>query len=324
MKDKIQKAALCLAKTTVKTQTLIKEYTPAFEDAAKQEANKKALYYHRNQNGLIRISRWKFNSERKTQLDFNKNEIQIESSENFYEYNSDEDGIVSFYIEFSGAELFSDCQYDGLSQSDTIALEHPLLLSCVKYLYALNNSNFQPDLREFKKNVLIQKQKLKEFQEYNLCEPTPFVFQNIPRWIKVPAERLSENYENIVKEEKTNIISMKAISGEERYSVTQISYYLQTVLTAFSGAVKAAAELKKSACIIHTGNWGCGGYGNNEEFIYLLQIICAAVSGIKKIIFHYPKKEAFEKAKMEFSKLPHSGKFNDLVKFIYDKNYFWE
>ena len=45
-----QKAAVLMAKSTVKIQNLLKQFPPEFENPIKQAYNEKALYYHKHQN----------------------------------------------------------------------------------------------------------------------------------------------------------------------------------------------------------------------------------------------------------------------------------
>lgn len=309
MNAKAQKAAKLLAKCTVKIQTLLKDFPPAFEDEQKEAYNRQSLYYHKHQNGLIKISRWQFDHERKTPLILEKNPIQIEKSDSLYTYAEnaegfDEETSQSFWVNFSSAKLFYDCEQDYFSQGDSMVLSHPLLLSCKNYVASLADENFTA------------------LTEMN-GEPTPFVFQNVPRWVNVNDFSLSDKFDVIVKEEKSSIISMKAPTGRGQYTEEQIEYLLETVLSAFGGAVKSALEVKKTECTLHTGNWGLGNLGNNAELIYLVQMIGASAAGMSRIVFHSPEKEAFENAKTVFSNLGETNRFNNIVKFLLSKEYKW-
>lgn len=314
MNAKGQKAAVLLAKATVKIQELIKNFPPKFDNSVKEAYNKKALYYHRHQNGLIKISQWEFVFGRKEPLKFEKIPIEIESSSENYTYKDEEDLTLNeppctFWVIFSNPHLFSDCEGDYFSQGDTMALAHPLLLSCFSYLKSIYGEDFISATKEEEK-------------------PTPFVFQDVPFWVRVSGEKLSDDFEVLIREEKSNIISMCPSSGRGRYTKEQIEYLLKTVLCAFGGGAKSASALKKTNLILHTGNWGCGSYGNNEELIYFVQIFGAMATGFSKIIFHKPKEEALRKAKDDYEAFPFSDykgglPFQKVVEYILNKKFTW-
>lgn len=283
MNIKAHKSAVLLAKQTVKIQKLIKDFPPVFQYDKKENYSKKALYFHRNQNGLIEISRWKFDDERKTSIVLEKFPIQIESANNFYEYEEifDNDNEISFYVNFSDSELFYECDSYINSQNANMVFFHPILLSCKKFMTSLDKYELKPFA----------------FENGN---PTPVIFQNVPYWIHLDEEK--KKIVPLQKEIKSNIISMKPIEAKGKYTEEQILLLLKTVLAAFSGAEKVShAKMKDIA--IHTGNWGCNNLGNNKELIYLLQIIAASATGIKKIIFHKADETSLSNAKEKFSHL---------------------
>ncbi len=314
MNAKGQKAAVCKDKTTVKIQTLLKLFTPAFKNELKESYNKKAIYYHRYQNVLVRISQWSFTDQRKSQVKIEKLPLEIEANPDFYTYEEIEDDVQNFWVEFSGSSLFSDCDRDDFSQSDIIVFQHPLLLSCREYIHSLDKSNFSNKIAE----------------RDSVCDlPSPYVFQNIPRWVKTSDSEFSDEFEVLIKEVKSNIISMMAPSGAGDYTKAQLTYLLKTCLVAFGGAIKSAAEMKKRRCIIHTGRWGCGSYGNNEELIYLIQIIAASATGVEKIVFHFPDEEILNAAKERFNDLTFSYyegqiKVDDLIDSLDRMHFRWQ
>lgn len=312
MNAKAQKSAVLVAKQTVKIQKLIKEFPPLFQYDKKEFYSKQALYFHRNQNGLIEISRWKFDDERKNPLVLEKLPIQIETMDSFYEYkenpiekgeqNDEQNNEIDFYVNFSGSELFYECDSYLNSQSANMVFLHPLLLSCKKYMASFNELNGEKN--DGMKPLAFENGK-----------PTPVIFQNVPYWIFLDDE--SKQVVPLQKEIKSNIISMKAIEAKGKYTEEQILILLKTVLVAFSGAEKVSrmTKSKSKTCAIHTGNWGCNSYGNNKELIYLLQIIAASATGIKKIVFHKPDENLLSCAEEKFSLL-----LPDLPKEITLKN----
>lgn len=327
MNAKAQKSAVLLATQTVKIQTLIKKIPPVFQDEEKEFYSQKALCFHKNQNGLIKISRWKFDDERKMPLVLEKFPIKIENENQFYQYEENADknfktldetfnenpasnfntkDEISFYVNFSDSEIFYDCDSYLKSQSASMVFEHPILLSCKNFLTSLNDENLKPFASENN-------------------QPTPVIFQNVPRWIL-----LAKNKQiiPIQKETKTNIISMQAPGAKGEYTKEQIFLLLKTALVAFSGAAKIARSSKKKFVTVHTGNWGCGNLGNNKELIYLLQIIAASSAGIQKIIFHKaddePLLNAIKKFLLLFPDLPKTISLKKIVNRIFKLHFFAE
>lgn len=297
MNIKAHKSAVLLSKQTVKIQKLIKDFPPHFQYDKKENYAKQALYFHRNQNGLIEISRWKFDEERKKSITLEKFQVQIESVNSFYEYekNVNDENEINFYVNFSDSELFYECDSYLNSQNANMVFFHPLLLSCKKYMTSLDKDELKPFA----------------FENGN---PTPVIFQNVPYWIFLDEE--NKKIVPLQKEIKSNIISMKAIEAKGKYTEEQILLLLKTVLVAFSGAEKVS-HAKMKDISIHTGNWGCNNLGNNKELIYLLQIIAASVTGIKKIIFHKADENSLSNAKEKFSHLlPDLPKTTNLKRLV--------
>jgi hypothetical protein len=87
----------------------------------------------------------------------------------------------------------------------------------------------------------------------------------------------------------SNIIAIEAPSyGAGRYTREQIEFVLATALTGFSAVIIESRD-KVSPNVqttVHTGYWGCGAYGGNQELMPLLQLIAACGSGIDTVVFH--------------------------------------
>ena len=86
----------------------------------------------------------------------------------------------------------------------------------------------------------------------------------------------------------SNILAMEAPSyGVGRYTRDQIEFVLSTALTGFSAAIIASRKVSPSVqTTVHTGYWGCGAYGGNQNLMPLLQLIAACGSGINTMVFH--------------------------------------
>ena len=356
MNVKGQKAAVCMGKKSVKVQELIKNFPPEYQNATKRAYYEKAAYIHRHQKGIIKISRWRFADERKTPLELIRKPIIVETDSKFFDY-SDKDTETKrvFYLNFADPLLFGYYATNLFAQDEIQTFEHPLLGSVAEYLEAAKIQELVP-LTDVKIRADDAKHSLVHM-------PTPYIVENVPYWIRVNtspaladgrmgniygrkfsiackyAESLSDSEQRklareiigkaftlIEKEEKNNILAMAAPSsgyGNDPYTSEQLTLILQCLLAGFGGAAKCTSESKRKECVIHTGNWGCGAFGNDKELIYLMQLFCASVTGISKIVFHGlsdADKKLLENAQKKLSELKD---YEPLMDFLLAQNYHW-
>lgn len=304
---KAQKSSKLLASYTTKVQDLIKNYSPEYENEIKEEYYKTASYFHRYQKGVVKVSRWKFDEERKTPLILEKHALEVLSEKNFYEYNQDDDDDTRFFwVNFADINLFDYDATDTFGQSERQTLEHPLLVALRNNLEILDNEDF---------TCVTEENKI----------PTPFVFENIPQWIQVCGKQLHTGFEIIQKDKKNNIIAMTApYGGNGEYTKNQISYLLKTSLVAYSGACRQTYLSRRTQIVIHTGNWGCGNCGNNNELIYLIQILAASYTGVSSIIFHDIDEKALNEAKKKYSYIQDKISMKKLIKYLIEQKYCWQ
>lgn len=307
MKSKAQKSSKPIFQVTLKVNDLIIAYKPAYKNTIKEQYYKQASYYHRKQKGLVKVSKWAFDSERKKDIILEKSPLQIHSVKEHYLYDQNDDAEKRiFWVNFSDKFLFQYDETDYFGQSEKQSLEHPVLNLSEKYLSAKNN----PDFETITENN-------------NL--PTPFIFENVPQWIKVEGDRLQEDFTIYQQDKKNNIIAMKApSSGKGKYTEHQIRYLLITVLCAFSGACKQSYLSKRNSIVIHTGNWGCGNFGNNNELIYLAQIIGASAAGVSELYFHKVDETALNLAKEKYENMKEKQTLTELINYLMDFNFCWQ
>ena len=103
---------------------------------------------------------------------------------------------------------------------------------------------------------------------------------------------------------------------------------MKTVLCAFEKSrfiSRAHHELSEDLKVsIHTGNWGCGVFGNDRELIYLIQMLAASLTGISEIYFHAPSQTDFEKALDKFNEFKQEDKsINQIIDYLFSQNYSW-
>lgn len=132
--------------------------------------------------------------------------------------------------------------------------------------------------------------------------------------------------ELIEKEEKNNILAIAAPfrgHGNELYTQNEISFILKTLLVGFGACARRTVASKRSECVIHTGNWGCGALGNDKELIYLCQILCASVCGISKIVFHGLTDEETKILETAQKKIEERNNSQNLLDFLLAQKYRW-
>lgn len=356
MKAKGQKAAVCMAKESVKVQELFKNFPPKYQNATKRKYYEKAAYIHRHQKGIIKISRWQFANERKSPLELIQQATVIENDPKFFDYsdNDTEDSRV-FYLNFADPLLFGYYDTNLFAQDEIQTFEHPLLASVSEYLEAKKISGLEP-LTEVKERTNDEKHRI-------LHIPTPYIIENVPYWIQVNTNPVLKNgktaniygrnfsiaskyaesetesedkqiareifsraFTLIEREEKHNILAMAAPSsgyGNDLYTEQELILLLTCLLVGFGGAAKCTSQSKKEECVIHTGNWGCGAFGNDKELVYLMQMFCASVTGISKIVFHglsITDKVIFENARKKLAELKDGDR---IIDFLLAQEYRW-
>lgn len=214
---------------------------------------------------------------------------EIVSVPHFFRYDDPpEDGKKCWYLNFADPFLFTAYDSGLFAQDEIQTLEHPLLASVA--LWA--NGSGDPGLRP----LTVEK-----------CCPTPWIFENVPRWIRVDTEPVDENGEtrsiygrrfltadysllrraitvNDDPAARSGIIAMAApCPGYGTYKPHEIGLLLSTVFAGFAPAVEAGAG-KRIA--IHTGRWGAGAFGGSEELALCVQIVGAMLCEVAELHFH--------------------------------------
>lgn len=324
MKAKAQKAAKCMGSISLRVQDLLNDYPPDYVDPRKKSYYEQARYFHRKQNGIVKVSRWTFDNERKSPIDFTKHQLLIHTERGFYKYEEGVETDKIWWVNFADENLFGYYDSELFAQDEIQTLEHPLLGSIVEYL----DANKIPNL-------------ISKTEEKNIA--TPYLVENIPYWISVnvnpvlPSGEIADIYgrrfslveKSIVdlgikvvqKDKKNNIIAMAApCCGKGNYTENQLRRLMETVIVAFGAAVKQSAKQRYDRCVIHTGNWGCGAFGNDKELMYLSQILASSFVGVDELIFHNPDEETLKCAVKKYTDFG----IENLILFLKEQNYLWQ
>lgn len=208
---------------------------------------------------------------------------------------------MPWYLNFADPCLFFAYDSALFAQDEIQTLEHPMLAAVMLRLEGMNDPGLRP--------LTVENGR-----------PTPWIFENVPRWIGVDTLPVDENGETksiygnafciadqaLLRRAITiggdpaacsNIIAMAAPSpGYGLYQPHQIRQLLGTVLAGFAPAVEASAERGRAA-VIHTGRWGAGAFGGSEELALCVQIIGGMLSGVSKLCFHAVSEEFLENAR---------------------------
>lgn len=323
MKANARKAAKYLGKVSVKVQEFMKNYPPVFENKIKRDFFKSALFYHRKQHGIVKISRWTYDTDQSELYDLQKLYLDIQNSPDFFSYEEGNDDEKVWWLNFADEYLFGYYGSNLFAQDEIKTFEHPLLGSIVEFLDSKKIPEMD-SLTEEKKRV------------------TPYLIEDIPQWINVnvnptlpngekgniygwkfaqnPREIIDRGVSIIQKDKKNNIIAMSAPSGGKgKYTTTQLIRLMKTTIVAFGAAVKTGKLERYKRTIIHTDNWGCGAFGNNQELMYLSQILAASLVGVDTLIFHSADSKILEQAKNKYQDL----KAEDIIYFLEKQHYHW-
>ena len=317
-----------MARVSVKVQDLLNNYPPEYTYHVKKEWYDRAAYHHRHQHGTVKISRWQFADSRKEPLFFQQMPMKVLVRNDFFRYHEvDDEKTRVFWLNFADSQLFGF--YDGymFAQDEIQTLEHPLLGSVMEYI----------DRNETETLVALTEQK---------GLPTPYIVEHVPYWIQIqtnpvlpdgrranlygrrlrlstPEER-AQGFSVLQSEKKNNIIAMAApCGGHGLYTVKQLEYLLKCAFSAFAGATRVTAASKHEFCTIHTGKWGCGAFGNNEELIHLVQLIAASSVGVTNIVFHAVNHAALVKAFEKFREWKDAWSISQLTEYLVSQKYQW-
>ena len=303
-------------------QDLIQNYLPEYTCANKKTKFEEALRIYKNQTGNIGVSRWKFTGGK---LPLMKNAVNVQFRDDYFCYDDKDSADTKvYYLNYADPNLFGYYDSDLFAQDEIQTLEHPLLGSVMEYI---------------DKN---ETEQLKSLTEED-GEPTPYIVEGAPYWLKVvtnpvlPTGEVLNLYGRnfcraskeildiavtpVVEEKKNNIIAMAAPAlGQGEYKRKQIEQILKAVIAAFSAEVSLTRGKK---CVIHTGNWGAGAFGNNRELIYLAQLLGASAAGGAELVFHAINADDFAVAQKKFDDWKGSADFAECVDFFVSQHYLW-
>lgn len=302
--------------TSVRVQQLMDEKLfpdEEFENQKKKEIYEEAKYYHKNQHGLVRISKYFFPESADTKRQYlKKHGVKLSFCEHGYDYGmtefEDQPGkqhsdTKIWQMNFASEKAFTEWGSEARSQEAAMIMEMPLLHKTSLFL---DQSGITDSSLLHKKN--------------GTTIVTPILFEGVPQWVS-----LCNGQMKMITWDKTcNVISMMApYGGDGLYKEKEIIFLLLTLFAGFGGIKKRGIKDKVQLTEIHTGNWGCGNFRNNKELIYLSQIYVADVLGIDTIVFHLADNQLMEKAIEKWKEIPNNLCFDEVVKLFTDYGFKW-
>lgn len=187
----------------------------------------------------------------------------------YYDY-TDTDG---WYVNFADPTLFGFYETDLMAQDEVQVLEHCVLASVRARLGGLART-------------------------VDGGRATPWLFSGVERFCRVAAYGNSfckmTDVDGLVTvldpPQLVNIACMAAPRDEDGTTYTESDIY-SIVRTA---AVTFSAVLSTGGTRVHTGNWGCGAFGNNPTVMVACQMLGARAAGLSQLVVH--ASDAFERA----------------------------
>lgn len=254
-------------------------------------------------------------------------EPEIVPVPHFFRYDDPKlEGEKCWYLNFADPQLFYAYDSDLFAQDEIQTLEHPLLASVALRAAATRDPGLRPLTVEG-------------------GQPTPWIFENVPYWIKVDTTPVDEDgvtqsiYGNNFADSdysllrraitvnddpsaRSNIIAMTApYPGHGIYKPHEIAQLLGTALGGFAPAVDAGAGKRT---VIHTGRWGAGAFGGSEELALCVQIVGGMLCGVTKLYFHAVSGECLENALATAREVvAASADAEDIVRKLAARKYRW-
>lgn len=190
------------------------------------------------------------------------------------------EGDEHWTANFGDSHLFFGCKSGLFAQDELQASEHPAIV------HLLPGFERMGPLTKNGSAVLIQG--LKRYGNVNTNQIIPRLqktiygnaFSQATHWEidavleKFPEPRNSNIFVFVAPNIPANIAG-------QRYSTDRIYTLFSNAFAAFSTIIQ-----KNPYAIVHTGNWGCGAFGNNPKLVALIQLVAARLAGVKELRYY--------------------------------------
>lgn len=224
-----------------------------------------------------------------------KKKMEVARKKGCFAYPESQGDTLHWTANFADSRLFSFCQGPLLAQDELQVLEHPALAHLKAALDGQGSLKF---LNGNEVGLITGAYRYASLDtKSNASNRRPLYGNNFA--VATQADLLSKLhvFDHPVR---SNIFSMaaphipEALFGQP-YRKEYLRVLLFRAIAAFS-SIKFEYPTKK--IVVHTGNWGCGAFGNSSKVAALLQLAAGHFSGIDRLEYYPLEKGAsFDQAK---------------------------
>ncbi|KAL4473385.1 hypothetical protein ABPG72_015628 [Tetrahymena utriculariae] len=260
--------------------------------------------------------------------------ITIQDTKTSYSYMPNKSKI-QWHVNFADKDLFGFYNTNLFAQDEIQCAEHPLL-SHVRAAAEYLGKKVTPLTVENGPTPIL----IKGVRRLGVVNITP-TKENIyglygNNFAKANLNYIDSMSQQILNDKySTNFIAMAALGyGLGTYQNDEIKFLFQTAKNSFCLAKELSEDMEVE---LHTGNWGCGAFGNNRQLIASIQLFAAHLSGIQNIVYHTfdeEGKKGFEEGKNIYENFLRDIKINNcespnfkldqqFIMFLSKQNFQW-
>jgi hypothetical protein len=232
----------------------------------------------------------------------------------FFDYAT-RPGDKSWTLNFADPDPFAYAKTPLFAQDEIQSLEHPALIAIGERW---------------------------RLESRGLIQATPLLLENVERLGAVDASGCygnafadprnaawSKAMTTLSPPTRSDLIAMAATpvadgALDTPYGRSQIAGLFTRAYAAFSGAKALSGDAR---CVVSTGNWGCGAFGNNPELVARVQLLAADVAGVDVLrYFAGPAARAYTNALQAHVALKASGEpipVADVLEALFRRGYRW-
>lgn len=244
----------------------------------------------------------------------------------YFTYDSPDTSTTRhWHLNFANYDLFSVYAGSLLAQDEMQVLEHPDMASVRVALLAKGASTMVTERDEPTPILVSGVRRLGIIDTARTPTRPDGLYGN--RFARAPLTQVAEATTKLDPPTISNILAIEApAGGRGLYAADEITFILRTAVTGFGATVAETQRVNEAAKTVnHTGCWGCGAYGGNQELMAVLQLLAAEWAGVDEVVFHTGTdgEAALASARQVIAGLSESIATEDLIATIVDKAYKW-
>ena len=212
----------------------------------------------------------------------------VETRDAGFPYGQSRQGATDWWANFAAGDLFEFYADRCFAQDEVQVFEHPVLASVREAMIAAGDSTRVTDWGNPTPILIRNAERRIRFH----TEPRPDLGR--AHWLygrnfsHAPLAEVMDAAEVLDPPQRSNILVIEAPAyGRGEYRATELR---MAIVAAFSGFLAARRETEAtqpgSACVIHTGFWGCGAYGGNHVLMTAIQLLAAEAAGVDTLVYY--------------------------------------